>query len=310
MSALNQNYVTSIKGFAGGKGTPQCYQAASAGAFNQLSGSGTLAAYVLFWIAGGIQQIGESFTARQFIWGNLDDNASSGWGIYLEPDGLGQVDLVAGLYGASGLRTSLASLSGGEFSYVERLICAALWYDGTNLSLSVNGSLMPADTNVGADAYVPSARAAVLGGAASADGASAAENVQVVSAGYAPLPFVTASTGALAGLHFRSCRESLSGGYFTQTSGVDWAHRYEAAAAMLAATPGTITKSALGAVQTAAAVAPTTLADQGNRGPTPFVAATPVALNRLGEDDLNLDQMACPDWYPAAAFEFVAIEPP
>ncbi len=302
MSSLNQNYVTGLAGFASDKGTPQAYQASAAGQFNQLSAGLSFAAYVLFWIDGGVQQVSALFETRQFLWGNLDDANTNGWGIYLEPDGSTQMVLTAGMYGAGGLRTSEVILSNAESgSFVERLICAALWWDGENLSLTVNGSLQPPSVAI-AEAYQPSALRATLG--CDEGGNAPAGDCRIVSAGYAPVVVTGATVGALAGAHFRACRESDGGGYLDAVVGRDWAHRYEASAVVPDGTAGTITKTASGPAQASAPVAPTSLPDEGNLGPVAFTGTSPSALGRLGVTNLTLQQVAQPDWYDAPAFEF------
>ena len=111
MTSLNSNYASAIRGFRHAKPDNQVYQAASGGQFNQLSEDGELAAYALFWIDGSVQTPGAAPAGRQFLWGNLDDDNTTGWGIYLDEGAGGQLALSAALYAASGLRESTVLLS-------------------------------------------------------------------------------------------------------------------------------------------------------------------------------------------------------
>jgi hypothetical protein len=259
---------------------------------------------VLFWIGGGVQVPGSAFGTRQCLWGNIDFDAGTGWGIFLTPSA-SQIALTAALYAAGGPLSSGLTLSvATRSSFVERLICAGLWYDGENLSLSINGSLMPVGTNGGgADPYIASARAATLG--ANPVASEPATNARILSAGYAPALLTNDDIGAAAGNHFSQCREAYGGAYLAAPN-LDWAHRYEVSAGVPAGTSGTITKTAAGAVVTATPVAPAALADVGNLGPQAFPGTAPVALNRVGALNLRLAQIANPDWYDSAGFAFTA----
>lgn len=296
--STNMNYTTGLYGFFSDKGQSQGYQAASASPFNQLT-DGKFAAYALFWIDAAIQAAGAQVGSRQFIWGNFDEGNSTGWGIYLEDDGNGQLSLFGTVAAASGVRSAELVLSGtGLAPFVERLMCVGLWYNGSNISLTVNGSMAAFDTHA-ADAYAGSAVKASLGCDPAGD--NPASDVRIVSVGYAPNG--RNGIGAVASSHFKACREAYAGGYLDPASGIDWAHRYEAANAGIGQS-GSVTKSNKGPVVSGLALAPASIADLGNQGPSPYSGVSAVALSRLGVRDLQLDQVGNMDWYQGGSYAF------
>lgn len=279
------NYLATLN-----RGTAGYYTAQNAGAFNQVAGSGSFAAFCAFILRGSYQQLTPPLAAAppQWLWGNLDTVNSRGWGLSLAntSNGLG---LIASVYGPTGvLTTAILAPVGNLF---ERLTMLGLWFDGTNVMLSVNGAIVATATQA-----VPGLRTSALPARLLADPVAAAtssEFVDVVSAGYTPVDLggvvgtAGGTAGRLAGTSFKAFCEGLGGAAFLdQDAGVDWLHRYtpEAVAAGLSAAT---TKLSTGAFVTAPVAAPASLPDVGNGGPVSAGAGSAVALTRTGAPTIS-----------------------
>ncbi len=293
MSSLNQNYVTGIAGFRTLEAVAQTFEPNAVYPFNDEKPCGS----VLFWIDSGVQLIGESFTTRQFLWGNLDEANTNGWGLMLEPVG-GQLVLTARVYTALGPREASAALSGpGLPAFIERLILADFYYDGTSLYLAINGSIVAVDDAISPDLYQPSQLVPRLGGEVL--GTSPASSCRIAAVAYtAATDAIAADTvGAVAGAHFADVRAAVAGvARAPAAPELPWLHAYDVA--QNPGRPGRVTKSAAGVVVAAEPTAPVLLIDDGT-------TSIPRLLARPADGAaLQLAQQSQPIWYKSSAFAF------
>lgn len=276
----NANYVATLN-----RGVAGYYTAQDAGAFNQRSATGSFAAFCAFILKGSYQQLVPPLTATpaQWLWGNLDTVNHRGWGLSIN-NTINGPGLLAQVYDNTGvIATASIAPMGNLF---ERLTLLGLWFDGTNVMLSVNGAIVAA-----AIQSSPGYRSSALPVRLLADpvgAATSSEFVDVISAGYSPVDLggaagtAVGTTGRLVGTSFVAFCEGLGGGAFLdQDAGIDWLHRYtpEAVAGGLTAT---VTKAAAGSFVTSPVPAPASLPDVGNSGPVLSGPGAPVALLRSG----------------------------
>jgi hypothetical protein len=292
------------------------YQAASAGAFNQGNAvDGSFAAFCTFYVRGELVAMPSSLPASgaQFLWGNLSGN--NGWSLSL---GLADnvLSLIATIGTGAGTVTVAFPLTGsalpsGNFaSVIERLIMAALWYDGDNLALTVNGNLVAPSAVV---ASFGVSNAAVRMGLNPA-GSAPAIYADIVSVGFyngVPLSATTRTIGQLAGLAFRSARESFGSGLILPDSGHDWTYRYWARTLAFTNAPAAanVRKNSIGTSITAPAPANQPLVDIGLGG-SQDTAGTAIALLPSTDSGLFLASQKNVDWYHGGGSIAVAPEGP
>lgn len=261
-------------------------------------------AYVLFWINGVIQDLTPGFTFPDIhLWGNHNPADNTGWRFRLT-DSAQSLVLQATVGDGAADQTASRIIDAAP----SRLIMASMWFDGTLLSLGVNGALVDTmDTGIGGGPIAAGALAR-LGLSLAGDEPSGAL-VKIVSCGFTNLGAMVATTaGALAGTAFESARGAYDG---TQIQpGADWARRYDAQTLVRTATAATITKSNRGAAPVAPPLAPAAWPDVGN---TQFSAAEAASqgpaidLARQIGEGATLLQFKNPDWVVEG---FIAVPAP
>jgi hypothetical protein len=299
----NNNYTaTAGRNFS----TGGYYQAPDSGTFNTLfPADGSFAAFCTFIMRGGVQTL--DVPDAIFLWGNLANQ--SGWSLQLQPGIDNALTLAATIGSGGAIASATAQLFDGANpglpTPIERLLQAGIWYDGTNVYLTINGviaaytaTLLPA----------PSALPATLG-AGNSPISNPAIDIDICNCGFyneqsfagAPLGDVI---GQFAGEAFNSSRETLGASNFiTPSQGLDWTHRYDFATAA-PSTAASITKTSSGSVIAQPATAPASLPDLGGFGvQNPNLATNAaVALAKQGANPINLFTRKNVDWYSGARF--------
>ncbi len=296
------------------------YRSASAGAFNAQTVGGAFAAMVAFKINVESLIPGQAAVART-LWGNLNASAFSGWGLSLSVAS-SQLVVRASLGDGSAVNAVSFPITGAnKIQAAEQLIMAGLWFDGTDLHLTINGVIVATVDDAGP--YAPSSFNVSLGINATTPPTESASGCEIFAAGYMNgLNFTSATTVARnAGPAFNALRASNCGSPAFSNYGPSWTHFYSAIANGIA---GNLVKKPAGAylqpLETAPqglAEAPGTLIDLGNKTPfasdaDSFVAVpyNPINLSRYAPDEdphpgqpwvnghKNLD------WYQGANFTY------
>jgi len=287
--STNNNYAPVARGF---KAANDYYVSPDVGAFNAVHASGSFAAYVTLLLSGSIQTAAYGALQAMHLWGNRDSVGATGWSLNTTI-GAGPDIQFSALMNAVAFNFVLTTPLNP--TPIERLVMLGLWYDATNLWLTVNGVVVG---NVASAALSPSAVAARIGSSPT-DPLLPATFAEIVSVGYSD-EFDLASSdgviGTLAASAFDAARADFGSGYLSANSGWDWTHRYD----FRGATGGTIVKTAQGARVLAYPDAPATLIDRGGQGSANpnLVTNVPVDLTRVtaGANGLFVNTRKNPDW--------------
>lgn len=257
-------------------------------------------AYILFWIDGSIQDLTPGFNYPDIhLWGNHNPADSTGWRFRLTDGGAQELVLQATVGdGVADQTASFGIIDGDHGGAIMRLIMASMWFDGTLLSLGINGALAATiDTGIGGGPIAAGANARL--GLSLAGDEPAGALIKVVSCGFVNLPALASNdAGRVAGNAFAAAREAYDGDHIGP--GSDWARRYDARS-LITGTPATITKSSRGAAVLTAAVAPDTWPDVGNNQFSAAAAAAQgPAINLVrqgqGDDGISVTQFKNMDW--------------
>lgn len=309
----NDNYVSALQSFD----TGEYFEAPDVGTFNP--GNAPFAAFALVTIRGAWQDAtaGANPNTPQFIWGNFDTvGGAAGWGFQLTR--ALQVPQISAFAAGSVVNFALDS-SGANAQWAERLMLLGLFYDGTQIYLTVNGTIV-ADP-VALAAMVNSTFVARVGQNPNNAVDTAFDSGYVHGVGYTtaflpevPLPAPAPdNVGFLASAHFSACREDLNAGLFFKLNGSDWTHRYRVSDMALTAAQAAVLRNTTGSAVAQTALAPASWPDVGNQqfaplpGLTPPVV-TPTPLARVSAEtpnSISLTSIKNPDWYQGGTFTFV-----
>jgi hypothetical protein len=297
--------------FARGFSAAAYYRGASAGAFNAVASDNTFAAFCTFSLNSGLQAPGGSPTG-EYLWGNSEDANFSGWSLELVASG-GELLLQAKVGDGSAYATVQEPITGPAVAATgqlpaagifNRLIQAALYLDGTNIVLAVNGTIC-GFTAFDPTTFSPSALAASLGAGTAAVAALPATFAEILACGYSSdVEYATGIGPGYMGSAFVAAQETDgNAGFIVADQGLDWTHRYSFQSAAQGL-PGTVNKTAAGNLVTGYPVGPSSLADLGGKGRANLGTYSPVALAKGGGSTTLpiLSQRTRADWAHLGTF--------